>query len=120
MHRKVKHRGRGDTVKQFNQRAHNEEKKNKGPRDKCEMENNKKEKIILETILERETKDKRKEDTSVSAQYQKMEVGCKQQIINRRSTSTLKHGWQLMYITSNSNRNTTTYILFNWKIAKCQ
>ena len=41
MHRKVKHRGRGDTVKQFNQRAHNERKKNKGPRDKCEMENQK-------------------------------------------------------------------------------
>ena len=29
MHRKVKHRGSGDTVKQFNQRAHNEKKKTK-------------------------------------------------------------------------------------------
>ena len=63
--------GRGETVKQFNQRAHNERKKNKGPRDKCEMENKKKEKIILETILERETRDKRKKETSVSAQYTK-------------------------------------------------
>ena len=44
MHRKVKHRGRGDTVKQYNQRAHNEEKKNKGPRDICEMENKKRKK----------------------------------------------------------------------------
>ena len=50
------------------------------------MENNKKEKIILETILERETRDKRKEDMSDVSQcaVPKMEVVCKQEIINRR------------------------------------
>ena len=60
------------------------------------MENNKKEKIILETILERETKDKRKEDTSVSAQYTKngscMQTGNKKQ----KSTFTLNNGRNVM------------------------
>ena len=110
--------GRRDTVKHFNQ-EHTTKKKNKGPRDKCEMENKNIEKIILETILERETKEKEKEDTSVSAQYQNMEVVCKQEIINEEYIHFATWLATNVYHFQQQS-HTTTYILFNWKIAKCQ
>ena len=47
------------------------------------MENNKKEKINLETILERDKRQKKRKYVSQCA-VPKMEVVCKQEIINRR------------------------------------
>ena len=104
MHRKVKHRGRGDTVKQYNQRAHNEEKKNKGPRDICEMENKKRKKSFWKPFQRerQETKEKKRRQSvrSIPKNGSCMQTGNKKQ----KSTFTLQHGWPLMYITSNSNR----------------
>ena len=85
MHRKVKHRGSGDTVKQFNQRAHNERKKNKGPRDICEMENKKRKKSFWKPFQRerQETKEKKRRQSvrSIPKNGSCMQTG---NIINRR------------------------------------
>ena len=57
---------------------------------------------LLETILERDKRQKKRRYVSQCA-VPKIEVVCKQEIINEES-STLQHGVPLMYITSNSNR----------------
>ena len=68
------------------------------------MENNKKEKIILETILERDKRQKKRRYVSQCAVRTKNGSWMQTENNKQESTFTLQHGWPLMYITSNSNR----------------